>query len=88
MRNTRVNSPGGEVRLLATDANLEDFVERQSFKEGDPAQVWNELQAGDAIAVSRTVRLPQRQGRRLDCTLVHDLGRQGLQDRRHILRLR
>ena len=52
VRNTRVNSPSGEVRLLAIDANLEDFVERQSFKEGDPAQVWSELRTGDAIAVS------------------------------------
>ena len=52
MRNARVNSPSGEVRLLATDANLEEFVERQSFKEGDPARVWRELQAGDSIAVS------------------------------------
>lgn len=52
VRNARVNSPSGEVRLLATDANLEEFVERQSFKEGDPARVWRELQAGDSIAVS------------------------------------
>ncbi len=52
VRNARVNSPNGEVRLLATDANLEEFVERQSFKEGDPARVWRELQAGDSIAVS------------------------------------
>ncbi|MCY4654869.1 MAG: ABC transporter permease [Dehalococcoidia bacterium] len=52
MRNAQVNSPSGEVRLLATDANLAEFVQRQSFKEGDAAQVWRELQMGDAIAVS------------------------------------
>ena len=52
VRNARINSPDGEVRLLATDANLEEFVERQSFKEGDPALVWHELQTGDSIAVS------------------------------------
>ena len=52
VRNARVNSPDGEVRLLATDANLNAFVERQSFKEGYPALVWSELQSGDSIAVS------------------------------------
>ena len=52
VRNARVNSPDGEVRLLATDANLDAFVQRQSFKEGEPALVWRELQSGDSIAVS------------------------------------
>ena len=52
VRNARVNSPDGEARLLVTDAGLDDFVERQSFKEGDPARVWRDLQAGDAVAVS------------------------------------
>ncbi len=52
VRNARVNSPDGEVRLLATDASLDTFVERSSFKEGDPAIVWRELQDGGAIAVS------------------------------------
>ena len=52
VRNARVNSPDGETRLLVTDANLEDFVKRQSFKEGDPAIVWQDLQRGDSVAVS------------------------------------
>ena len=52
VRNSLVNSPEGEVRLIATDADLEVFVERQSFKEGDPELVWRALQTGDAIAVS------------------------------------
>lgn len=52
VRNSLVNSPGGEVRLIATDADLEAFVERQSFKEGDPTLVWRELQTGNSIAVS------------------------------------
>ena len=52
VRNARVNSPQGEARLLVTDARLDDFVERQSFKEGEPARVWRDLQSGDAVAVS------------------------------------
>ena len=52
VRNSLLNSPEGEVRLIATDADLEVFVERQSFKEGDPELVWRALQTGDAIAVS------------------------------------
>ena len=52
VRNARVNSPSGEVRLLATDAGLDTFVERSSFKKGDPALVWRELQSGDSVAVS------------------------------------
>ena len=52
VRNSLVNSPEGEVRLIATDADLQAFVERQSFKEGDPALAWRELQAGNSIAVS------------------------------------
>ena len=40
------------MRLIATDADLEVFVERQSFKEGDPILVWRALQTGNSIAVS------------------------------------
>ncbi len=52
VRNSRVNSPQGEVRLIATDAGIEVFVDRQSFKQGDPTLVWHELQTGNSIAVS------------------------------------
>ncbi len=52
VRNARVNSPDSEARLLVTDADLDDFVERQTFKEGDPARVWRDLQSGDVVAVS------------------------------------
>ena len=52
VRNARVNSPDGEVELLAFDADLDNFARYNSFKEGNPAQVWDELQSGDAVAVS------------------------------------
>ena len=52
VRNARVNSPGGEVELLAVDTSLDNFVRYNSFKEGDPALVWNDLQSGGAVAVS------------------------------------
>ncbi len=52
VRNARVNSPDGETRLIATDAPLDEFVERGYFKEGDAAFVWGELQTGEAVAVS------------------------------------
>ena len=52
VRNARVNSPEGEVDLLAVDTTAENFVRYNSFKEGDPALIWNELQSGEAVAVS------------------------------------
>ena len=38
--------------MVVSDAGLDEFVERSSFKEGDAARVWRELRGGDAIAVS------------------------------------
>ena len=52
VRNARVNSPKGEVELLAFDASLDNFARYNSFKEGNPASIWQEMQNGDAVAVS------------------------------------
>ena len=52
VRNARVNSPGGEVELLAFDTSKDNFARYNSFKEGNPASIWEELQNGDAVAVS------------------------------------
>lgn len=52
VRNARVNSPSGEVELLAFDTTRDNFTRYNSFKDGDPAQIWDALQSGDAAAVS------------------------------------
>ena len=52
VRNARVNSPSGEVELLAFDTSYDGFVRYNSFKEGSPALIWDDLQSGDAVAVS------------------------------------
>lgn len=52
VRNARVNSHSGDVRVVVSDTDMDDFVERGSFKEGDPATVWQELQSCCAVAVS------------------------------------
>ncbi len=52
VRNARVNSPDGDKELLVFDTTLENFVRFNSFKEGDPAAIWDDLQNGDAVAVS------------------------------------
>ena len=52
VRNARVNSPSGEVELLAFDTSYDNFVRYNSFKEGNPALIWDDLQSGDAVAVS------------------------------------
>ena len=52
VRNARVNSPEGEVELLAFDTSKDNFARYNSFKEGDPASIWDEMQNGGAVAVS------------------------------------
>ena len=52
VRNARVNSPSGDVELLAIDTTFENFVRFNSFKDGDPAEIWDELHSGEAIAIS------------------------------------
>ena len=52
VRNARVNSPSGDVELLAIDTTLDNFARFNSFKEGEPSQIWNDLQSGEAVAVS------------------------------------
>ena len=52
VRNARVNSPSGEVELFAFDTSYDGFVRYNSFKEGSPALIWDDLQSGDAVAVS------------------------------------
>ncbi len=52
VRNARVNSPSGEVELLAFDTSYDNFVRYNSFKEGSPALIWDDLQSGGAVAVS------------------------------------
>ena len=76
VRNALVNSPDGEVRVLVSDTDMGDFVERSSFKEGDAATVWREMQSCCAVAVSEpfayrsgkgvgsTVRLSTLEGER------------------------
>ena len=76
VQNARVNSPDGEVRVVVSDTSQDDFVERGSFKEGDPATVWLEMQSCCEVAVSEpfayrngkgvgsTVRLSTSEGER------------------------
>ena len=52
VRNARVNSPSGDVELLAIDTTFDNFARFNSFKEGEPSQIWDDLQSGEAIAVS------------------------------------
>ena len=76
VQNARVNSPDGYVRVVVSDTSQDDFVERGSFKDGDPATVWREMQSCCAVAVSEpfayrsgkgigsTVRLSTSEGER------------------------
>ena len=52
VRNARVNSPSGDVELLAIDTTFDNFARFNSFKDGDPAEIWDGLRSGEAIAVS------------------------------------
>ena len=52
VRNATVNSPSGEVELLVFGTTLDNFARYNTFKEGDPARIWDRLQSGDAVAVS------------------------------------
>ena len=52
VHNALVNSPDGEVRVLVSDTDLDDFAARSSFKEGNAATVWREMQSCCAVAVS------------------------------------
>ncbi len=52
VRNARVHSPNGDVEILALDTPYDNFIRYNSFKEGNPALIWADLQSGDAVAVS------------------------------------
>ncbi len=52
VRNARVHSPDGDVELLALGTRYDNFIRYNSFKEGSPALIWDDLQSGDAVAVS------------------------------------
>ena len=52
VRNARVNSPSGDVELLAIDTTFDNFARFNSFKEGELSQIWDDLQSGEAVAVS------------------------------------
>ena len=52
VRNARVHSPNGDVELLALGTRYDNFIRYNSFKEGSPALIWDDLQSGDAVAVS------------------------------------
>ena len=52
VRNARVHSPDGDVELLAIGTRYDNFIRNNSFKEGSPALIWDDLQSGDAVAVS------------------------------------
>ena len=52
VRNVRVHSPDGEVDLLVVGTTADRFARYNTFKEGDPALFWDDLRAGDAVAVS------------------------------------
>ena len=76
VQNARVNSPDGYVRVVIPDTDKDVFMERSSFKEGDPANVWREMQVCCSLAVSEpfayrsgkgigsTVRLSTSEGER------------------------
>ena len=52
VRNVRVHSPDGELDLLVVGTTADRFTRYNNFKEGDPAGFWDDLRAGDAVAVS------------------------------------
>lgn len=52
VRNVRVHSPDGEVDLLVVGTTSDRFARYNTFKKGDPALFWDDLRAGDAVAVS------------------------------------
>lgn len=76
VQNARVNSPDGYVRVVVPDTDKDVFIERSSFKEGDPETVWREIQVCCSLAVSEpfayrsgkgvgsTVRLSTSEGER------------------------
>ena len=52
VRNVRVHSPDGEVDLLVVGTTPDRFARYNTFKQGNPALIWEELQSGDAVVVS------------------------------------
>ncbi len=52
VRTARVQAPDGETQVLAIDAPLEDFNRPRRFKAGNPAEIWDAFQSGDAVVVS------------------------------------
>ena len=52
VRNVRVYSEMGEIDLLAVGTSLERFARYNTFKEGDPELIWNDLRDGEAVVVS------------------------------------
>ena len=51
-RSVRVMSSNGEVQLVALGTSPQVFRSSRRFKKGDPATLWDDFQAGDAVMIS------------------------------------
>ena len=52
VRNVRVHSPEGEVELLVVGTTADRFARSNTFKVGDPVQIWEGMQRGETVVVS------------------------------------
>ena len=52
VRNVRVHSERDEVNLLVVGTTPQRFAVSNTFKEGDPRLIWDDLRNGEAVAVS------------------------------------
>lgn len=76
-RSVQVDSPGGPTRLVALDTDLLTFNRPSRFKEGDPAELWDAFQSGDAVIISEPFAYHQRLNVGDSVTLRTDQGETG-----------
>ncbi|MCH8870281.1 MAG: ABC transporter permease, partial [Chloroflexi bacterium] len=74
-RSVQVDSPRGPVRLVALDTDLPTFNRPRRFKEGDPAEIWEDFQKGDTVIISEPFAYHQSLGVGSTVTLRTDQGR-------------
>lgn len=51
-RGANVDTPEGQAYLVSLGTDFETFNEPRRFKEGNPADIWDDFQSGEAVLVS------------------------------------
>ena len=51
-RTAQVESSHGQIQLVALGTNFETFNRPNRFKEGNPSEIWEDFQSGEAVLVS------------------------------------